>query len=62
MPRVLVCMDEVPASDGSCAHEAWVEQPTFLPPMSLEDAQAISHAALLAWVSVAAVVLLRKAF
>lgn len=61
MPRVLVCMDEVPASDGSCAVEQWQEQIFVLPPMSLEKAQEISNAALLAWVSVAAVVLIRKA-
>ncbi len=29
MPRVLVCLDEVPAQDGSCALQAWVEQSTF---------------------------------
>lgn len=61
MPRVLVCVDEVPASNGSCAVQAWQEVPSLLPPMSLEKAQAISDAALFAWVSIAAVVLIRKA-
>ncbi|WP_036133477.1 hypothetical protein [Aerolutibacter daejeonensis] len=26
--RVLVCLDAVPAADGSCAQQAWVEQPS----------------------------------
>lgn len=61
MPRVLVCVDEVPAPDGSCAVQEWQEVPSMLPPMSLEKAKAISDAALFAWVSIAAVVLIRKA-
>ena len=30
MPRVLQCLDPVPASDGSCATQAWVELPTWV--------------------------------
>lgn len=26
MPRYLICLDEVPAQDGSCASQAWIEQ------------------------------------
>lgn len=26
MARVLTCIDPLPAQDGSCAHQAWVEQ------------------------------------
>lgn len=29
-PRVLVCLDAVPAQDGSCALEAWMEQPAWV--------------------------------
>ena len=55
MPRVLVCMDEVPAPDGSCAVSAWQEQPATLPPdLTVEQVQAIApHLAVLlavAWV------------
>lgn len=62
MPRVLVCLDETPpAYDGVCTTTAWVEQPTLVPELSLEDAQLLSHAALFAWVTVAAALLIRKA-
>lgn len=63
MPVVLVCLDEVPpASNGTCTTTAWVEQPAQpFPTLSLEDAQTLSNAAMVAWVSVAAVLLLRKA-
>jgi len=27
--RVLVCLDPQPAADGSCAQQAWIEQPSF---------------------------------
>ena len=62
MPRVLVCLDEVPDPLGECAQMAWQEQPTLLPALSIEDAQAISYSALLAWVTVGAALLVRKAF
>lgn len=29
-PRVLTCIDAVPASDGSCAQQAWLEQPAWI--------------------------------
>lgn len=29
-PRVLTCIDAVPASDGSCAQQAWIEQPSWV--------------------------------
>ena len=61
MPRALVCLDEIPAGDGSCANQAWIEIPT-LEPLSLADAQTIGQSALLAWVTIAAVLLVRKAF
>lgn len=62
MARVLVCLDEVPAPAGACVQEAWMEQPGLLPPLSIESAQAISISALLAWATVAAALLVRKAF
>jgi len=61
MARVLVCLDEVPDPLGECAQVAWEEQPTLLPPLSVEDAQALSYSALLAWATVAAALLVRKA-
>lgn len=61
MARVLVCLDEVPDPLGECQQVAWMEQPGVLPPLSIEDAQAISLSALLAWATVGAVLLVRKA-
>jgi len=62
MPRVLVCLDSTPpAPDGVCTTTAWVEQPTFVPELSLADAQHLSYVAMIAWVTVAAALLLRKA-
>lgn len=43
--RVLTCIDPVPASDGSCAAQAWVEQAGFadlLP--SVEEANEVGFA------------------
>lgn len=34
MPRVLTCLDQTPAQDGSCALQAWQEAPTLLPELS----------------------------
>lgn len=62
MARVLVCLDEVPDPLGECQQVAWMEQPGVLPPLSIEDAQAISISALLAWATVGAALLVRKAF
>lgn len=42
MARVLVCIDSVPASDGTCAESVWLEQPGVLPPLSAEDALWLS--------------------
>lgn len=45
MPRVLTCLDQQPAQDGSCAVQAWVEQPSivaYLPTM--EEANTIGFA------------------
>lgn len=49
MPRVLVCLDEVPASDGSCVNEAWQEVPASpIPELSVENVQEIApHLAVL---------------
>ena len=61
MTRVLVCLDPVPASDGSCAESAYIEQPSVLPPLTIEEANDIGAAMLLALASVMAVkVALRK--
>lgn len=61
MPRALVCLDEIPAPDGTCAVQAWQEVIVGLPPMSLETAQDISSAALFAWAAVACLVIIRRA-
>lgn len=50
--RYLVCLDETPAGDGTCASTAWVESPTFLPPLPIEDATTIAVAFLTAFVAV----------
>lgn len=55
MARVLTCIDPVPASDGSCAEAVYLEQPSFLPPMTVQDARDISTAVLTALVAVMAV-------
>ncbi|MFT4178275.1 MAG: hypothetical protein QM612_02250 [Thermomonas sp.] len=54
MPRVLACLDETPAQDGSCAYQAWVDQASFsdfLP--THEQANAVGVAFLGALVVVA---------
>ena len=61
MTRVLVCLHPVPASGGSCAVSAYIEQPSVLPPLTIEEANDIGAAMLLALASVMAVkVALRK--
>ena len=62
MPRVLICTDDLPAADGTCTTTAWVEYAPPIEPLSLADAQLIGGHALLAWVTVAAVLLVKKAF
>lgn len=42
--RVLVCLDVEPAVDGTCTSEAWVDQPTLLPPLSVEEGLLLSGA------------------
>lgn len=45
MPRVLVCLDEVPAQDGSCAVQAWQEVPAaqpLLPELTAAQVQELS--------------------
>lgn len=53
--RTLVCLDPVPNSDGSCTESAWLEQPSMLPPLTVEEAREISSVALLALAAVMAV-------
>lgn len=42
MPRVLTCLDPVPASDGTCADQAWVDQSGLLPPLPAEEGLVLS--------------------
>lgn len=58
--RILACMDETPASDGTCAVQAWVEQPSLLPPMTTDEATEIGTAALVAFVAVMVVKVVMK--
>lgn len=37
MARVLTCIDEAPASDGTCSQTAYMEQPHLLPPLDAEQ-------------------------
>lgn len=42
MARVLTCVDPVPASDGTCTDQAWLDQPSFLPTLSAEQGLELS--------------------
>lgn len=54
--RVLVCLDTEPNPDPSqCAESAYVEQPSLIPEMTLEQGKEIGHAFLLAVISVVAI-------
>lgn len=44
MPRVLVCVDEVPAGDGACAHQVWMEVNTIPPLPTVEQATDVGWA------------------
>lgn len=58
--RIRACLDETPAGDGSCAVEAWVEQPSLLPPLPIQDALDICASLLLALASVMAIKIVAK--
>lgn len=54
-PRVLTCIDAVPAPDGSCAQQAWLEQPAwvdYLP--TVDQANAVGFATFVAVCTVVA--------
>lgn len=54
--RVLACVDPVPASDGSCVAQAWIEQPSFADVLpSLSEANEVGFAFLSSLVIIAAV-------
>jgi hypothetical protein len=55
MARVLTCTDPVPNSDGSCTSAAYLEMPSLLPAMTVQEAQDIAATALLAFAAVMAV-------
>lgn len=61
MPRALVCLDEVPATDGTCTLQAWQEIPTALPTLSVEDAHAIGMSLLACVAGLVALKLINKA-
>ena len=61
MPRVLVCLDEVPAPDGSCALQAWQEAPTVLPTLTVEEGHLIGITLLWCVAGLAALKLINKA-
>lgn len=55
MARVLTCIDAVPNTDGSCLEAVYLESPSLLPPMTVEEAESIAGALLLALAAVMAV-------
>lgn len=62
MPRILACLDEVPAVDGSCVEQAWIEVPTSpFPTLTIEDAHDIGMALLMLTASMAALKLIGRA-
>lgn len=45
MARVLTCIDPTPASDGSCAQSAWVDQATWIDYLpTVEQANTVGFA------------------
>lgn len=59
MPRVLVCIDPQPATDGSCQQTEWIEQASvadMLP--TIDDAQMVGSWFFASIVLLAAMVLL----
>jgi len=60
MPRILACLDAVPAPDGSCVTAAYVEQPSPWPALTVEQGQLIGSTWLMALVGVLIVKLLFK--
>lgn len=61
MPRVLTCIDPVPAIDGTCTTSAWLEFPTVLPTLTIEEGRAIGWALFAMVAGMQAIKLLRKA-
>lgn len=60
MVPILACLDDPLPTDGSCVEQAWIEQPSMLPPLSIADAQQISYAFLGALVAVMVVKVVAK--
>lgn len=51
MPRVLVCLDETPASDGTCANQAWEYVNTSpWPELSMADGFQLAGLILACWI------------
>lgn len=56
MPRILVCYDEIPSQDGSCATQAWIEQPAqALQPLTIEQAEMVGGAFFVGLVTLGAI-------
>jgi len=59
--QVLACLDDPPPTGGGpCTNSAWIEQPSFLPPLSVDDAQTIAYDFLAALCAVMVVKLIGK--
>ncbi|GAA5008868.1 hypothetical protein FNZ56_02905 [Pseudoluteimonas lycopersici] len=59
--QTLTCLDDPPpAPGGSCTTTAWVEAPSLVPPLSIDDAQTIAYAFLGALVAVMVVKIIGK--
>lgn len=48
-------------TDGTCVQQVWVQEPSLLPPLSIDDAQTIAYSFLVAMAMVMGVKLLKKA-
>jgi hypothetical protein len=51
---------EYDAATGQCMQEAWVEQPSLLPPLTPEQGSQIGWSIMLMWVSIACLVMLAR--
>lgn len=60
MPRVLTCLDEVPASDGSCVQQAWTEQVAMPALPNVDQASEVGAAMLAAILIIRAMIMLLK--
>lgn len=51
---------EFDSTSGQCATVVWVEAPSLIPPLTVEQGAALGGATILVWAGVVAMVLIRK--